>query len=178
MKAGSTQGIMVDLHIDLSTVQEAIFTFADESKKMLLQKRYPGEVQEVEGKLYIPLDQDDTLLLCGYFLMEGQVNFVDKSVSKTKTFKRHMHDTLATEIVDGNAPNTSGIRMIDADISEGIIFVNTGGPSYEIGDGLKLEGNVLSVDTATEVEEDNTKPVTSGAVYTTVVNINALLETI
>ena len=169
---------MVDLHIELSAVQEVIFTFADENKKMLLQKRYPGDVQELEGKLYIPLDQDDTLMLCGNFFLEGQVNFVDKSVSKTKTFKRHMDNTLATEIVEGNTPNANGLKMIDADISDGIIFVNTGGSSYEIGDGLKLEGNVLSVDTATEVEEDNTKPVTSGAVYVQLGNVEALLENI
>lgn len=49
---------------------------------------------------------------------------------------------------------------------------------YEIGDGLKVEGNTLSVDTANIVEQDNTKPITSSAVYTTVGNINAILGTI
>jgi len=49
---------------------------------------------------------------------------------------------------------------------------------YEIGDGLKVEGNVLSVDTATDAEEDNTKPITSAAVYAEIGNINILLATI
>ena len=51
---------------------------------------------------------------------------------------------------------------------------------YNIGDGLKLDPdtNTLSVDTAEKVEQDNTKPVTSAAVYTEVGNINALLATI
>lgn len=51
---------------------------------------------------------------------------------------------------------------------------------YNIGPGLKLdaETNTLSVDTADAVEKDNTKPVTSAAVYTEVGNINALLATI
>lgn len=53
-----------------------------------------------------------------------------------------------------------------------------GGTSYKIGDGLKLEGNKLSVDTATEVEQDNTKPVTSAAVYAQIGNIAALLAEI
>lgn len=55
----------------------------------------------------------------------------------------------------------------------------TGG-GYNIGSGLKLdaETNTLSVDTAEIVEKDNTKPVTSAAVYTEVGNINALLATI
>lgn len=52
-----------------------------------------------------------------------------------------------------------------------------GGGGYIIGDGLKLDAqtNTLSVDTAERVEQDNTKPVTSAAVYTEVGNINALL---
>lgn len=55
----------------------------------------------------------------------------------------------------------------------------TGG-GYNIGSGLKLDAktNTLSVDTAEIVEKDNTKPVTSAAVYTEVGNINALLATI
>lgn len=52
------------------------------------------------------------------------------------------------------------------------------GSFYEIGDGLKVEGDVLSVDTATDAEEDNTKPITSAAVYTEIGNINILLATI
>ena len=56
----------------------------------------------------------------------------------------------------------------------------SGGGGYTIGDGLKLDAatNTLSVDTAAAVEKDNTKPVTSVAVYTEVGNINALLATI
>ena len=58
--------------------------------------------------------------------------------------------------------------------------VEASGKSYEIGSGLKLDDatNVLSVDTATDVEEDNTKPITSAAVYQTVGNIEILLGTI
>ena len=55
-----------------------------------------------------------------------------------------------------------------------------GGGGYIIGDGLKLdaESNTLAVDTADAVEQDNTRPITSAAVYTEVGNINALLATI
>ena len=55
-----------------------------------------------------------------------------------------------------------------------------GGGGYQIGSGLKLdsETNTLSVDTADAIQKDNTKPVTSAAVYTEVGNINALLATI
>ena len=48
-----------------------------------------------------------------------------------------------------------------------------------VGENLKISADgVLSVDTATAVEQDNTRPVTAAAVYTEVGNINALLETI
>lgn len=49
------------------------------------------------------------------------------------------------------------------------------GGGYEIGSGLKLDGKVLSVDTAEAVEQDNTKPVTSAAVFMQIGNIEALL---
>lgn len=46
----------------------------------------------------------------------------------------------------------------------------------KIGDNLKItEDGVLSVDTAEAVEQDNTKPVTSAAVYTEIGNIEVLL---
>lgn len=55
-----------------------------------------------------------------------------------------------------------------------------GGTAYTIGHGLKLdaETNTLSVDTADKMEQDNTLPITSAAVYVEVGNINALLRTI
>lgn len=52
------------------------------------------------------------------------------------------------------------------------------GGDYEIGAGLRLEGGVLSVDTADSAEQDNTKPITSGGVYKEMGNIEALLKTI
>lgn len=61
----------------------------------------------------------------------------------------------------------------------GISFSDGGGGiNYIIGDGLKLEGRTLSVDTAKEVEQDNTKPVTSAAVYVQLGNVEALLKSI
>lgn len=55
-----------------------------------------------------------------------------------------------------------------------------GGTAYTIGHGLKLDAktNTLSVDTVDKMEQDNTLPITSAAVYVEVGNINALLKTI
>jgi len=55
-----------------------------------------------------------------------------------------------------------------------------GGPAYNIGDGLLLDAdtNTLSVDIADDAEADNTRPISSAAVYTQVGNIEILLKTI
>lgn len=70
-------------------------------------------------------------------------------------------------------------NLVEA-INEARSSGGSGGGGYTIGEGLKLDAatNTLSVDTAAAVEKDNTKPVTSAAVYTEVGNINALLATI
>lgn len=53
------------------------------------------------------------------------------------------------------------------------------GISFETDETLTLgEDGVLRVNTANAVEEDNTLPITSAAVYTTVGNISAILDTI
>lgn len=50
---------------------------------------------------------------------------------------------------------------------------------YKIGESLKIiNEDTLEVNTVNQVEEDNTLPITSAAVYTTVGNIDALLQTI
>lgn len=50
-----------------------------------------------------------------------------------------------------------------------------GAVPYKIGDGLKVVEGTLIVDTANAVEQDNTRPVTSAAVYVEIGNIEALL---
>lgn len=52
------------------------------------------------------------------------------------------------------------------------------GTTFETDKSLTLKNGILSVNTANVVEKDNTLPVTSAAVNTTVGNINALLATI
>lgn len=81
-------------------------------------------------------------------------------------------------------PGVNGYWMI-WDVEQGSyveseLSLPGGEGSYRIGAGLKLdlESNTLSVDTVAQVLEDNTKPVTSGAVYTQLGNVEALLKTI
>lgn len=67
-------------------------------------------------------------------------------------------------------------NLVDA-INEAYNSSGTGGGDipYKIGPGLKVVNSTLTVDTADAVEEDNTRPVTSAAVYVEIGNIEALL---
>lgn len=71
------------------------------------------------------------------------------------------------------ADNGKVLTVVDGDWVAG-----EGGVNFEVDKTLNLENGVLSVNTADNVEQDNTLPVTSAAVYAEVGNINALLETI
>lgn len=53
-----------------------------------------------------------------------------------------------------------------------------GGVAFETDDTLKLENGILSVNTTSKMEQDNTLPITSAGVFATVGNIEALLKTI
>ena len=53
-----------------------------------------------------------------------------------------------------------------------------GAVPYKIGEGLKVVEGTLVVDTANVVEEDNTRPVTSAAVFVELGNVEALLANI
>ena len=69
-------------------------------------------------------------------------------------------------------------QAFDADMGELYAVPGKGGVDFKTDETLTLANGILSVNTADEVEKDNTLPVTSAAVYTEVGNINALLATI
>lgn len=88
-------------------------------------------------------------------------------------------DRLRAEIGDLDDLTTSAKDTLVAAINEAARS-GGGGTKYQIGNGLILDAktNTLSVDTASAVERNNTKPITSAAVYAEVGNINALLATL
>lgn len=86
-------------------------------------------------------------------------------------------------------PPLDGFTMLTPDIGEGgdtpvgpgelkpATTTTLGG--IIVGQDLQITTQgVLSVQKATAVEQDNTRPITAAAVYTEVGNINALLQTI
>lgn len=54
----------------------------------------------------------------------------------------------------------------------------TNKPFDSIGENLKVVNGALAVDTTPNIEQDNTKPITSAAVYTEIGNIDVLLSLI
>lgn len=80
------------------------------------------------------------------------------------------------------APSDTGKSVVvreDGTYGLAVIQGGGGGIGYRIGHGLKVTGgDTLEVDAADAVERDNTRPVTSAAIYTEVGNIDALLQTI
>lgn len=82
-------------------------------------------------------------------------------------------------IKDTTSTLQSEVSQTKAEVAELKVYIESiEGSAYEIGEGLKVTDNVLSVDTVDAVEEDNSKPITSSAVYVEVGNINTLLATI
>lgn len=88
------------------------------------------------------------------------------------TFNTNFDDNLATFNVGFSDTQiiNSGAYPIASSDALGVI---------KVGNNLTItEDGVLSVDTIGVIEEDNTKPVTSGAVYMEIGNIEVLLGAI
>ena len=96
-----------------------------------------------------------------------------------KTASVGLTDVYTIALTDGSSYEftvTNGSGGGGADVP---IASETAAGIVRVGENLKISADgVLSVDTATAVEEDNTRPVTSAAVQTTVGNIEILLKTI
>lgn len=110
---GSTCVIKTNIKdIDITLIESAIFSFSVSiDEKPIVQKKYltkgTSNVKYIDGNFIVPLTQQDTLLFDGNknILYETQINFEDKSVSKTIYTKIQIRKTVATELIGGNAPN-------------------------------------------------------------------------
>ena len=157
----------------------------------------------VEGGVGVVLT-DDMLSLSGYYTMQlkgtqGEVVrhtnviqvFIPESLSGDAQWPEVPSEFTQIEqtIIDINnnppKPSINGYWMIynpetgEYEESDIPLPSDGGGFPYQIGNGLKVTGgNTLEVDAANSVEQDNTLPITSAAVYTTVGNIEILLGTI
>ena len=149
IKPGSTATIQVSLpDVALKLVDSIIFTFKSEQydREPLLQKTYPDEVTAVDDTLYICLTQEETLLMQSQsVLLEGQVNYSDKSVVKTYIRKYYVDGTLATQLVDCNKANPATAECVEM-TAETAVYLNA---SIEM-----IEQSVEACKNAKEVSEE------------------------
>lgn len=72
-----------------------------------------------------------------------------------------------------NKPQINNVELVGNTTLEEL-----GVQTLEAGENVEIVNNVISVPTASEVDEDNTKPISASAVYREVGNISILLQTI
>ncbi len=118
--------------ISVSLVDNIIFTLSKTGKEITLQKRYKsdgtGEVKYINERFCIPLTQEDTMLFAdlNFLFIQGQINFISdvdsKPVGKTLIERRAIGPTLATELVEGNAPSLEQVDYFEMTIADAIFI--------------------------------------------------------
>lgn len=110
------------------------------------------------------------------------VTWVDTALeageSPPDTPSKAWFDSIQSQIGNLADLTTSARRNLVEAINEAARSGGGGGMPYELGTTLKVVDGVLDVNTSDAPEQDNTQPITSAAVYSTVGNIEALLSTI
>lgn len=81
-----------------------------------------------------------------------------------------LHDVLLNRDKSNQHPMSAITGLVEA--------LNTKATSFKTDETLSMKNGTLSVNTTSEVESDNTLPITSAAVSTTVGNIEILLSII
>lgn len=159
MKQGATYNIVVNLKdiTDLTKVDQIIFTFEGKDHKQV-QKVYPGVVKYENNQFLVPLYQEDTLTLKGLTRIEAQINFKDKNVAKSEITNVFLKDTLATETVAGNTPNTTSVEDVDLSIA-GTIAIGIDGATFT-PHVEKIADNIIKISWTNESGLANPETVT------------------
>lgn len=151
MKSGETGFLKIKINgLDseaMSLVENIIFSIKTSSA--LIQKRYPETVTFVEGEFLLPLTQEDTTALVGHYVAEAQINFADRSVSKSDIESGKISQTVYTEFIEGNYPNDEEVAAFELEITPVQIVSGGGGgvSSYnQLTNKPKINGVTLSGD--------------------------------
>ena len=199
MRRGTTPTLVftVEPVLDLSTLAEAWLTIYQAGA--VATKTLP-DLTQTENGFQVTLTQEETLRLCagagcriqlraatgqgaalasnilrvpvGGILKDG---IIGPETGEGDAAARQQ-DAGADDPADSVAPLPLTLDPAEVQLTLALDAVNTGGgTSYKIGHGLKVEDGTLMVDTADAVEQDNTLPVTSAAVFVQTGNIEALL---
>lgn len=157
-KQGTTPMLIYSIDdLDVSTVQEVIFTITSEAGKKL----DPIEVVEPETNTFmIGLTQEQTMQLQGSSQLEAQINFKDKHQEKTVLDYFYVNDTLGTKVVEGNKPAAEGgVERILERIKGDVAWIVTPEASEEL-----LEA-VTGLFNATKEEADSVRQDADAGVF-------------
>lgn len=120
-----------------------------------------------DGELIIELSN-------GNKITAGTVKGDTGSVGATPKFSIGNVNTVeSTEPASATITGTPENPVLNLNIPRGRIDTQ-----FDLDETLTLKNGTLSVNTTNDIEEDNSLPITSSAVYTTVGNIEILLKTI
>ena len=129
MKIGENGIIVFKMYdLDMTAVDKVIFTFRGIEK---LEKDYPSaSVNYADGRFYVGLTQEDTLILSQSRRVkvqaEAQICFTNGSVAKSDTIDFLLNDTLNTNVIPGNAPSDF-VNEIEFHYEKGIIIIGGSG---------------------------------------------------
>lgn len=204
MRRGTTPTLVftVDPVLDLSTLAEAWLTIYQAGE--VATKTLP-ELTQTENGFQVTLTQEETLRLCAGagcriqlraatgqgaalasnilrvpvagILKDGIIGAqTGEGDAAARQQDAGADDSVADDPADSVAPLPLTLDPAEVQLTLALDAVETGGAgSWGIGAGLKVVDGKLTVDTADAVEQDNTLPVTSAAVFVQTGNIEALL---
>ena len=199
MRRGTTPTLVftVDPVLDLSTLAEAWLTIYQAGE--VATKTLP-ELTQTENGFSVTLTQEETLRLCAgagcriqLRAATGQGSALASNILRVPVGGILKDGIIGAETGEGDAaarqqdagaddsvaPLALTLDPAEVQLTLALDAVETGGAgSWGIGEGLKVVDGKLTVDTADKVEEDNTKPVTSAAVFVELGNVEALLAQI
>lgn len=110
IKAGSTYNLLIKLNIT-RPFNSVIFTLQSGSGEQLQLTKEP--IDYTDGVFILGLTQQQTQQLDGTVKIEAQINYSDKSVDKSNILYKVISPTLATTLIEGNAPTEATMEDID-----------------------------------------------------------------
>lgn len=152
----------------------------------------PTNIENTDTTLSMEVESDNTTLDLTIEETDGEI---DASLNELSEDINLEHENVVVIEADAGGYYTPSVTQPDENTmrvsftpSKGTMLpvadiditlpTKDGGATYEAGENISIENNIISVLTADEAEEDNTRPITSAAVHTQLGNIQALLETI
>ena len=142
----------------------------------------PAEIENTDTALSMEIDSDAKSL---DLAIEEENGEMDISLNELSEDINLEHEKVVVIEAEAGGYYTPQAEQIDDDtvrISFTPRMPSRGdaaeGAIYTPGENISIENNIISVLTTDDVEEDNTKPITSAGVHVQIGNIQVLLDTI